>query len=234
MARRRRLRTALVPRKRPSQERSRFTVEAILEAAADILVREGFARLTTNRIADRAGVNIASLYQYFPGKEAIVAELRRQHGAAERAAVREALVLRRDAGLEPTLRALISRGVAAHAVAPALHRAFADHLPALRYREIEETDAAVFGEMTRFLVQSAKGVPDIDFAMWMVATVAHAAIHNGIVERPEDVASGRFADELLVLLMQYLVRHSTRGLRSARAPATRRAGQDAITGRRRG
>ena len=221
MARRRRPRIALVPRKQPSQERSRFTVEAILEAAADILVREGFARLTTNRIADRAGVNIASLYQYFPGKEAIVAELRRRHGTAERAAVREALVLRSDAGLEPTLRALISRGVAAHAVAPALHRAFADHLPALRYRDIEQADAAVFDEVRRFLAQSAKGVPDIDFAMWMVATVAHAAIHNGIVERPEDVASGRFADELLVLLMRYLTRHSSRGPTSSRAPAPR-------------
>lgn len=206
MTRRRRSRTAFAPRKQPSQERSRFTVDAILEAAADILVREGFARLTTNRIADRAGVNIASLYQYFPGKEAIVAELRRRHGVAERAAVRQALVLRRNAGLEPTLRTLISRGVASHAVAPALHRAFADHLPPLRYREIEEADAPVFAEMRRFLEQSAKGVPDVDFAMWMVATVAHAAIHNGIVERREDVASGRFADELLVLLIQYLNR----------------------------
>jgi AcrR family transcriptional regulator len=156
MAQRRHPSSALLPRKQPSQERSRFTVDAILEAAADILVRDGFQRLTTNRIAERAGVNIASLYQYFPGKDAIVAELRRRHGAAERAAVCEALVLRRVGGLEPTLRALISRGVAAHAVAPALHRAFADHLPALRYREIEEADAPVFGEMKRFLEQSAR------------------------------------------------------------------------------
>jgi AcrR family transcriptional regulator len=197
-------------------------------------VREGFARLTTNRIADRAGVNIASLYQYFPGKEAIVAELRRRHGTSERTAMRETLVLQRDAGLEPTLRALIARGLASHAVAPALHRAFADHLPTLRYREIEEADAAVFSEMRRFLAQSAKGVPDIDFAMWMVATVAHAAIHNGIVERPEDVANGRFSDELLVLLTQYLTRHTAGDLPSARAPDARRAGRDAIKGRRRG
>ena len=202
----RRSRTALLPRKRPCQERSRFTVEAILEAAADILVRDGYERLTTNRIADRAGVNVASLYQYFPGKEAIVAELQRRHGAAERKAVRDALVLRRGEGLEATLRALIARGVAAHAVAPALHRAFAEHMPALRYREIEEADAPVFAEMRRFLERSAEGVPDIEFAMWMVATTAHAAIHNGVVERREDVESGRLVDELLVLLMRYLKR----------------------------
>src|ERR1043166_6492147 len=53
----RRSRSAFLPRKRPRQERSRFTVEAILEAAAEILVRDGYEKLTTNRIADRAGVN---------------------------------------------------------------------------------------------------------------------------------------------------------------------------------
>ena len=66
----------LSPRKTPRQDRSRATVEALLEATTDILLRDGYAKLTTNRIADRAGVNIASLYQYFPGKDAIVAELR--------------------------------------------------------------------------------------------------------------------------------------------------------------
>jgi AcrR family transcriptional regulator len=199
-----------VPRKRPRQERSRFTVEAILEAAADILVRDGYEKLTTNRIADRAGVNVASLYQYFPGKEAIVAELRRRHGAAERAAARDALVQRRGQGLEATLRALVARGVAAHAVAPALHRAFAEHLPAKRYREIEEADAPVFAEMRRFLERSTEGVPDVEFAMWMVATTADAAIHHGVVDRPEDIESGRLVDELVVMLMRYLKRPRAR------------------------
>jgi AcrR family transcriptional regulator len=210
MSRPRGSRSAFLPRKRPRQERSRFTVEAILEAAADILVRDGYDKLTTNRIADRAGVNVASLYQYFPGKEAIVAELRRRHGAAERAAARDTLVLRRGRGLEGTLRALIARGVAAHAVAPALHQAFAEHMPAQRYREIEDADAPVFAEMRRFLERSAEGVPDVEFAMWMMATTAHAAIHNGVVERPEDIESGRLVDELVVLLLRYLKRPRAR------------------------
>jgi len=212
----RRPRSAFLPRKRPRQERSRFTVEAILEAAADILVRDGYDKLTTNRIADRAGVNVASLYQYFPGKEAIVAELRRRHGAAERAAARDTLVLRRGQSLEATLRALIAHGVAAHAVAPALHRAFAEHMPPQRYREIEEADAPVFAEMRRFLEQWVAGVPDVEFALWMVATTAHAAIHNGVFERPEDVESGRLVDELVVLLLRYLKRPRASGGRRTR------------------
>ena len=115
-----------MPRKRPSQERSRFTVDAILEAATDILVRDGFARLTTNRIAERAGVNIASLYQYFPGKEAIVMELRRRHGDEQRAEVRQVLADRRSGSLESTLRSLVAIGVAGHARNPRLQRVFTE------------------------------------------------------------------------------------------------------------
>lgn len=63
------------PRKTPTQERSRNTVEVIVEAAARILSREGADALSTNRIAEVAGVSVGSLYQYFPNREAIVAEL---------------------------------------------------------------------------------------------------------------------------------------------------------------
>src|SRR5712691_7499259 len=119
-------RTKLSPKKSPRQERSRATVEALLEAATDILIRQGAGCLTTNRIAERAGVNIASLYQYFPGKHAIIAELRRRHGAERRAAVREVLIERRGDSLESTLRAMVSMGVATHAVNPELQRIFSE------------------------------------------------------------------------------------------------------------
>ena len=67
-------------RKQPTQQRAIATVEAILEAAARILVEEGYAAASTNAIAALAGVSIGSLYEYFPAKEAIFAELRRREG----------------------------------------------------------------------------------------------------------------------------------------------------------
>src|SRR5262249_38252823 len=166
------------PRKTPRQDRSRATVDAILEATADILVRHGYAKLTTNRIAERAGVNVASLYQYFPGKEAIVAELRRRHGAEHRAAVRIALLERRGEDLESTVRVLVSIGVAAHADAPELHRVFTEELPALRVGDVSEIDPATFDEFRRFLRMSSD-VPDTELAMWMVATMPGAGIPRG-------------------------------------------------------
>lgn len=62
-------------RKRPKQSRSQFTVSAIQQACLQILHNEGADKLTTQHIADVAGVNIASLYQYFPCKEAILSDI---------------------------------------------------------------------------------------------------------------------------------------------------------------
>lgn len=66
-------------RRAPRQERAQVTVEAIFEAVAQIVATEGEAALTTNRIAERAGVSVGSLYQYFPSKEAIVTALLDRH-----------------------------------------------------------------------------------------------------------------------------------------------------------
>lgn len=59
-------------RKVPTQERAHATIEAIFQATAQIVETEGEARLTTNKVAQKAGFSIGTLYQYFPGKEAIL------------------------------------------------------------------------------------------------------------------------------------------------------------------
>ncbi|MGJ7901273.1 TetR/AcrR family transcriptional regulator [Lysobacter sp. 1R34A] len=66
---------SLKPRKKPSQSRAAETVAAILEAAARILERGGLPAYNTNAVAERAGVSIGSLYQYFPNKDALTAAL---------------------------------------------------------------------------------------------------------------------------------------------------------------
>jgi len=68
-------RTSLKPRKVPQQSRAEQTVASILEAAARVLESKGLAGLNTNAVALRAGVSIGSLYQYFPGKDALIVAL---------------------------------------------------------------------------------------------------------------------------------------------------------------
>ena len=62
----------LSPRKEPRQARAKRTFESILDATAGLLDEIGFDRLTTNLVAERAGVNIGSLYTYFPNKYALL------------------------------------------------------------------------------------------------------------------------------------------------------------------
>lgn len=60
------------PRKTPSQSRSRVTVDAIFEATIQVLLSQGMVGLTTTGVAERAGVSVGSMYQYFPNKQALV------------------------------------------------------------------------------------------------------------------------------------------------------------------
>lgn len=195
-------RAKLSPRKTPTQERSRATVDALVQATADILVRDGYAKLTTNRIADRAGVNVASLYQFFPGKEALVAEVLRRHVKEERAAMREVLATRRFNTLKELIQTLVAMGFAAHAVNPKLHHALTEEMPARPARRWDPEDAPMLEALGRFKTD----VPDPELALWLIDTVAHAVIHRAVVERPESLSQGLLQEELVTLLLRYLKR----------------------------
>lgn len=97
---------ALNARKQPTQRRSAATVDAIVEAAIRVLLSDGYGRLTTVRVAEVAGVSVGSLYQYFPNKQSIVAEVvtrrsREIFDAVARVHIAE------SAGLEAAVDALI-------------------------------------------------------------------------------------------------------------------------------
>lgn len=70
---------SLDPRKKPRQRRSRVTVESIFEATIQVLLANGLDAITTTQIAERAGVGVGSLYQYFPNKNALLAALVQRH-----------------------------------------------------------------------------------------------------------------------------------------------------------
>jgi AcrR family transcriptional regulator len=113
----------LTPRKLPKQARSEATVEAVLEAAAQVFERHGYAAGTTNRIAERAGVSIGTLYQYFPNKDAILVALVHRHIAEGTAALGPHLQrLSCGASFDDVLPDIVDSMVAMHALAPGLHR----------------------------------------------------------------------------------------------------------------
>jgi len=60
------------PRKWPVQARSEVTVSALFEASIQVLLASGYRKLTTTRVAERAGVSVGTLYQYFPNRQALI------------------------------------------------------------------------------------------------------------------------------------------------------------------
>ena len=106
-------------RKAPNQARSRATVEAIVHAGARVLADRGWAGFTTNRVAEVAGVSIGSLYQYFPGKEAILAELIRRKRAVMLAAF-QAVAADHGLDLDAAIDGLVAAGIEQQMADPVL------------------------------------------------------------------------------------------------------------------
>jgi AcrR family transcriptional regulator len=191
----------LALRKKPSQRRSRDTVDVILTAATGILVEHGWAGFTTNAVARRAGVNIASLYQYFPDKRAIVAELQSRHVGEVRARVEDEMVKHQGDGPQARARTLVEAAIAAHRVAPELHRVFEQELPrSIRHEDPPQgLERAVAG-----LIEL--GLPRPELSAWIVSVVVHALVHEAVVDRRADVESGAMLEEVVWLISRYVQR----------------------------
>jgi AcrR family transcriptional regulator len=197
------------PRKAPRQARSRLTVEALLDAAAQVFERHGYAAGTTNRIAERAGVSIGSLYQYYPNKDAILVALVQRHldeGISAAGPVLTALVAEAPP-LEDGMRRLVEGMVALHRDRPALHRVLfeeAPRPPALR-RRLEALEEAVTDSVAAYL-RCAPGVDparDPALAARMVVQVVETVTHE-LTLRPRGMAVDAYVDEAVALLTPYL------------------------------
>src|SRR5260221_14760856 len=94
-------------RRIPRQERAEWTVEAIMEGAAQILEDGGLAAFTTNAVAERAGVSVGTLYQYFADKNALIQALAQRELQAALVRVRAALLGEIDPSPEGRVRAMV-------------------------------------------------------------------------------------------------------------------------------
>ncbi len=196
------------PRKAPLQERSRLTVEAILDAAAHVFEQHGYAAGTTNRIADRAGVSIGSLYQYFPNKDAVLVALTERHIDEGAAAVAPLLAgLGPDVPLDRALRDLVGAMVEAHRSRPALHRVLVEEAPRpaeLRARFDELFEAAA-GAIATYLRDSPEvDVDDPDRAARVVVQVVESITHSLVIHPTGDADVDAYAAETVTMLRRYL------------------------------
>lgn len=197
------------PPREPVQDRSRQTVRFILEAAVQVFESQGIAGGTTARIAERAGVSVGTLYQYFPNKQAVLQALGEAH-VAEAAAQIAALLARvaaEDWPLPALLQAVVEVAVALHAGNPVLHRLLYEEglLTADLRTRVEALGAELSGVVASLLErQPAVRAGDRRLMAWFVVeTVEHFAHRLVIRPPPSDLAAGAVA-ELVLLLNRYL------------------------------
>jgi AcrR family transcriptional regulator len=195
-------------RKKPVQARARATVDAILQAATYILAKEGPRKLTTNRIAERAGVNIASVYQYFPNKVAILAQLQTLHRTRiQQLPSHISSSPQAQSNLRSLLRAVIEAVLKEHEDSADPNLGCANNLPG---DKLDVDRSQSMEESWEDLVRPfTHGLPDAALAMFIARHAVHAVIHQTVSTCPGLLRNPMFADELIMLLERYLYRAVT-------------------------
>jgi AcrR family transcriptional regulator len=195
-------------RRNPKQARARATVDAILEAAFQILESDGLAHLTTSRIADRAGVSIGTLYQYFPDREAILLEMGQRHSDAMREKITSILLGSPETG---SVRAIV--------------RALMEGVQGSAETRIVLSDAlfrtggeAEVGRQHLTFLDSISGRAEFDFALGKESAfiLTHAVIYllRAAAAEPElALDTDVLEDELVALMESYLANLAARAHR---------------------
>jgi len=198
------------PRKQASQERSRATVDALVEATARILVREGFDKASTNRIAETAGVSVGSLYQYFPSKESLVVAVMERHSQQLMQVVKGVVAEVAALPVEQAVHTLVAAAIKAHCVDPKLHRVLAEQIPrtgALENMEIFNRQNYVLFKAYLEAHRDEFRRLDLGLAAFVCVTAIEALTHTAVLHHSDsyaDDAFGALVREATRLVVRYL------------------------------
>lgn len=194
------------PRKWPRQARSRATFDALLDATARILERDGYAALTTNRIAERAGASVGTLYEYFPDADTMVALLAAREIGRVLDVLESSMEALHDEPFEPAMRAWL--GVAfeeLHArralVRELTNVPFLGRLPAAKELAVRLVAIAATGGSRRRNEVDLGGVPT---ALFLVAHMVRGAFLAMLLSPPKGVAREVMLDDLTTLVLRML------------------------------
>jgi AcrR family transcriptional regulator len=199
----------LKPSKEPRQRRSRETRDRLLAAAARVFAERGYAGGTTNHVAAEAGLSVGSLYQYFPNKDAMLAELMRAHVAegTGRVVARFGDAVPAGGSVAEALRPFVDAAIDAHRGDPDLHRVLFEEAPRPPdvLAELHDLEDAAVGVTAALLHASpAVRVPDPDLAAWFVVAAIESLTHRYIGSHRGELDLDAFGDELVRLLAAYL------------------------------
>ncbi|MFI5590375.1 TetR/AcrR family transcriptional regulator [Amycolatopsis sp. NPDC051758] len=194
------------PRKQPRQVRAELTRQRILTAAAHVFGEHGYAAGTTNRIAEQAGISIGSLYQYFPNKDAILAELLLRHlddGAAATAKIQAG---RLPGPIDEVFRVFVRGAINTHLDEPQLLRVLLEQAPRSRHllEKVERLKQSLVGYLRELLDDHPEvRITDTETAARLIVTTVELVVHQLVADH-EPVDVDRLEDEMVAMLTRYV------------------------------
>jgi AcrR family transcriptional regulator len=183
-----------------------MTVEAVLDAVVKLLKTEGTEAVTTNRVAEVAGVSIGSIYQYFPDKRAIFAALHQRHVQEIDRMVESTLIEHARSRMGMMIRAMIDAMVQAHAGDPALYEVMSMEVPH-RADGTAEFAVRLHGAFRLALAARANELKrgrDLDKAAFVVAHMVESLGHGVVLRRPPGMSMEAAKQEAVRAVLAYL------------------------------
>jgi AcrR family transcriptional regulator len=201
----------------PRQRRARATVEAVLDAVTRVVKREGTARLTTNRIADAAGVSIGSVYQYFADRRAILTALRDRHVAEMSQLVERRLVDHAGATLPALMRGLIEAMIEAHALDPGLYQLLLAQVPPGSGEE-PHLEGRLRGAVRLALASRASELDPAageDKLLFVLTQMMESLAHAVVLHRPPSLSLAAAKEEAVRAVVSYVESYRRKRVSSA-------------------
>lgn len=193
-------------RKSPKQSRSKITVEAILQATTHILLAGGAKALTTNHVAERAGVSIGSLYQYFPNKESLIAALIDQHVQQEIDCLSAVIDEWQGELNESLFRKLIQTIIQIHLDDIDLTKLLHQQVNSLECREALRKATRLFEQVIAALLAKKmdKSADDqlIKAKAFIITNTIDSLVQIALTEDTQMLSDAIFVDELVALVNQ--------------------------------
>lgn len=196
----------LNPRKKPRQARAAVTLDAIFEATIQLLVAEGPQRLTTTRVAERAGVSVGTMYQYFPHKQALIYALNARY--LEILAEKIEAVCRscRGTTLDESVTALIDTYWRAKTERPEVTRALYRSVVEIDNEALVEGFAARVDAATMAMLDSLSDArfTDLTIVNLTLVTVIFGTVRNAFERNVDPDDAEALHRQLILLCRAYL------------------------------
>ena len=189
-------------RREPKQQRSRQTVEAVLEAVQRVLRRHGARAITTNRVAEAAGVSIGSLYQYFPDKQAIFMALHERHVDRVRHVIERTMTDCTSASLEELTSELVERLANVHSEDAELHDIISIAAP-WGAHGFKSALHATFEHVISPTRQDRYTPEEAERMLFVLPQMVEALVH-GVAHQKQAISRVRAKDEALRTVAVYL------------------------------